>query len=96
MVEQLDITFQLVPPYDHRRNLAEIGVQTQKNRLTEGLSVTEPSIPHMLWHTSIKQATITINLLRNSRVNTSLSGYAQILVNSIAMLPLSFHQAANV
>ena len=44
----------------------------------EGLSGTDPSFPRMLWDTLIKQHTITINLLRRSRINPRLSAHAQI------------------
>jgi hypothetical protein len=46
---QQDITFQLVPPYSHRRNLAEREIRSFKDHLIAGLCSTDKSFPMHLW-----------------------------------------------
>ena len=72
------ITFQLAPPHIHRRNAAERAIRTFKNHFLAGLASTDPHFPLYLWSALIPQATITLNLLRQSRINPNLSAYAQI------------------
>ena len=38
-------TYQLVPPYTHRRNLAERAIQTYKNHFKAGLASVNPKFP---------------------------------------------------
>jgi len=76
LLEQQELKVQLVPPYNHRQNLAERAIQTYKNHFIAGLSSTDPSFPLILWDTLIPQANITLNLLRSSRINPKLSAYA--------------------
>jgi hypothetical protein len=72
------VSFQLVPPGIHRRNPAERAIRTYKNHLIAGLSSCDPDFPMHLWCRLVKQANITINLLRRSRINPALSAYAQV------------------
>ena len=44
-----NITFQLVPPDDHRRNLAERAIQTWKEHFVGVLSGTVHTFPLHLW-----------------------------------------------
>jgi hypothetical protein len=73
-----DVNFQLVPPGIHRRNPAERAIRTYKNHLLAGICTTDPNFPMHLWCRLVAQANITINLLRESRINPSLSAYAQV------------------
>lgn len=73
-----EIDFQLVPPGIHRRNAAERAIRTFKNHFIAGLCTADPKFPLNLWDRLIPQAKITINLLRGSRLNPKLSGYAQL------------------
>ena len=70
--------YQLVPPGTHRRNSAERAIRTFKNHFIAGLASTDPNFPLNLWDRLIEQSYITLNLLRNSRMNPKLSAYAQI------------------
>jgi hypothetical protein len=72
------IDFQLVPPGIHRRNAAERAIRTWKNHFIAGLCSTNPNFPIYLWDKLVEQATMTLNLLRQSRMNPQLSAYAQI------------------
>jgi hypothetical protein len=71
-LHQQDITFQLVPPYSHRRNSAERAIRSFKDHLIAGLCSTDKSCPMHLWDRLLPQAVITLNMLRTSRINTKL------------------------
>jgi hypothetical protein len=68
-----DITFQLVPPYSHRRNSAERAIRSFKDHLIAGLCSTDKSFPMHLWDRILPQAVITLNMLRTSIINPKLS-----------------------
>jgi hypothetical protein len=59
-----DIEYQLVPPHVHRRNSAERAIRTWKNYFVAGICSTDTAFPLHLWDRVIKQATITLSLLR--------------------------------
>jgi hypothetical protein len=67
-----DITFQLVPPYSHRRNSAERAIRSFKDHLIAGLCSTDKSFTMHLWDRSLPQAVIALNMLRTSRINPKL------------------------
>ena len=70
-----NVQFQRVPPHQHRRNAAERAIQTWKNHFITGLSTCDPSFPSKEWDRLIEQGEITLNLLRSSRRQPSLSAY---------------------
>ena len=74
----MKIDFQRVPPHQHRRNAAEKAIRTAKNHLLSGLATCDPDYPIEEWDRISLQCEITLNLLRNSRVNPNLSAYAYI------------------
>jgi hypothetical protein len=78
-LHQQDITFQLVPPYSHRRNSAERAIISFKDHLIAGLCTTDKSFPMHLWDRLLPQAVITLNMLRISRINPKLSASTHIL-----------------
>jgi hypothetical protein len=63
-LHQQDITFQLVPPYSHRRNSAERAIRSFKDHLIAGLCSTDKSFPMHLWDILLPQAVISLNMLR--------------------------------
>ena len=67
-----------MPPYLHRTNAAERAIQTYKDHLIAGLSSCDPNVPLHLWDRLIPHATLTLNLLRPSRLNPRLSAEAQL------------------
>jgi hypothetical protein len=71
-LHQQNITFQLVPPYSHRRNAAERAIRSFKDHLIAGLCSTDKSFPMHLWERLLPQAVITLNMLRTSRINPKL------------------------
>jgi hypothetical protein len=69
---------QLAPPHIHWQNNAESAIQNFKNHFIAGLCSVDPNFPLKLWDKMLPQATITLNLLRKSRVNPRMSAYAQL------------------
>jgi hypothetical protein len=72
-LHQQDITFQLVPPYSHRRNSAERAIRSFKDHLMAGLCPTDKYFRMHLWDRLLPQAVMTLNMLRKSRINPKLS-----------------------
>ena len=77
-IRDTNMTFQLVPPDDHRRNLAEQAIQTWKDHFVDVLSGTAPNFPLHLWCQIIHQAERKVLLLQKSRVNPKISAYAHM------------------
>jgi hypothetical protein len=77
-LHQQDITFQLVPPYIHRRKSDERAMISFKDKLIARLSSTDISFPMHLWDRLLSQAVITLNMLRTSRINPKLSATTHI------------------
>ena len=87
-----NMTFQLVPPDDHRRNLAERAIQTWKDHFVGVLSETASNFPLHLWCQIIRQAERQLLLLQKSRVNPKISAYAHVYgandYNSAPFVPI--------
>jgi hypothetical protein len=78
-MDELDVPWQLTPTGIHRRNAAERGIRTFKNHLQAGLlASTDDNFPLHLWCRLVQQAQLTLNLLRNSRINPRLSAEAHL------------------
>jgi hypothetical protein len=75
------VNYQLAPPHIHRQNAAERAIQTFKNHFLAGLATADPAYPVAEWDRLLPQAVLTLNLLRNSRVNPKLSAYAYLFGN---------------
>jgi hypothetical protein len=90
-LHQQNITFQLVPPYSHRRNAAERAIRSFTDDLITGICSTDKSFPMHLWDILLPQAVITLNMLRTSRINPKLSAathiYGQYDFNRVQMAP---------
>ena len=66
-----------MPPYKHCKP-AEIAFQSHKNNFKAALAGADPNYPLAEWDRFIPQANITLNLLRNARVNPKQSAYSYI------------------
>ena len=71
-------TIQLVPPDNHRRNLAERAIQTFKNHFKAVLAGVDDNFPMHLWDRLIPQTILTLNLLRQSHVAPTVSAYQYV------------------
>ena len=70
--------FQLTPPHMHRINAAERAIRTFKNHLLAGLATCDDAFPVTEWDRLIPAGNLTMNLLRTSRVNPTLSSWTYI------------------
>ena len=77
-MREVNEKFQLVPTNIHCRNSAERAIRTFKENFIAGLSSTHKDFPLHLWCPILPHASLTLNLLRKSRINPKLSGYAQL------------------
>jgi hypothetical protein len=77
-LKKYDLTYQLVPPHVHRRNAAERAIQTYKNHLLSFLATCNPEFPVFKWDRLLFQVELTLNLLRLSRLNPSLSAHVYL------------------
>jgi len=68
-------SIQLVPPDNHRRNLAERAIQTFKTHSKAILAGVDYTFPMRLWDKLIPQAILTLNLLRPANVVPTISAY---------------------
>jgi hypothetical protein len=68
-------TIQLVPPDNHRRNLAERAIQTFKNHFKAIIAGVDDSFPMKLWDKLLPQTVLTLNLLRQSNFALTVSAY---------------------
>ena len=79
----------------HRQNAAERAIRTCKNHFISGFSTTDQYFPIIEWDQLLSQLLITLNLLRNSRVNPALSEYAYLFgpynFNKFPMAPPETH-----
>jgi len=80
-LQEQDIELELTPAHVHRRNAAERAIRTWKNHFMAGLASLNPRFPVRYWSHLIKQSEMTLNLLRQSRINPKLSAYAQVQGN---------------
>ena len=74
------MSYQLVPPDDHRRNISERAIQTWKNHFVGALSGTAANFPLHLWCQVISQAERQLLLLSQTNINTKISSYAYVYV----------------
>ena len=77
-IQATDTEIQRVPPHNHRRNAAERAIQTFKNHFIAGLATADPKFPLREWDRLIPQAIITLNIMRECRINPKLSAYAYL------------------
>ena len=63
-----NMTYQLVPPHDHRRNRAEKAIQIFKGHFVAILCGADKEFPLTLWDLLLPQAEATLNMLRPSRM----------------------------
>ena len=77
-IELTSMTYQLVLPDDHRRNMAEKAIQTWKNHFVSVMSAAAATFPRHLWSQEIPQADRQVILLRQSNIHPTISTYAQV------------------
>ena len=77
-MRELNEKIQVVPPHIHRIKSAEQAIRTFKDHFMARLSNTHKDFLLHLWCRLLPHASITLNLIRKSRMNPNLYGYAQL------------------
>ena len=72
------LNIQYVSPSNHRQNKAERVIRVWKNHFISILSATDPTFPMHAWDELVPQAELTINLLRASNTNPSISAWEHV------------------
>ena len=72
------MTYQLVPPHDHRRNIAETAIKVFKAHFISILCGCDKSFPLHLWDRLLPQAEHTLNMLRTSTMTPTISSYVHL------------------
>jgi hypothetical protein len=73
-----DMTYELVPPDNHQRNMAEKAIQTFKDHFVCVLSGCAPTFPLHLWCQLLPQVEPQLPHLQQSQLHPNLSTYAHI------------------
>jgi hypothetical protein len=88
------------PPHLHRQNAAERAIQTFKNHFVAGLCSVDKQFPMNLWCELLPQATLTLNLMRTSRINPTISAathlYGQFDFKRMPLTPPGTRAVAHV
>ena len=77
-INSLGGMYQLFPPQQHHRNAAEADIRTFKNHSLSGLATCDPQLPIAEWDCLLPQTELTLNFLRNSKINPKLSAWAHL------------------
>ncbi len=72
------MTHELVPPDNHRSNLAERAIQTFKHHFISILSGVDDKFPLSLWCALLEQTELTVNLFRQFNVAPKISAFAHV------------------
>ncbi len=72
------MTYQLVPPDDHWRNMAKKAIQTFKDHFIRVLSGCTTTMPIHLWCQLLPQIERQLLLLQQSRLHPNLSAYVHV------------------
>ncbi len=77
-IKKNHMTWELVPPNCHQRNITKRAIQTFKNHFMAILSEVDDRFPLSLWCHLVRPAELTINLLRQSNVVPKILAYAHV------------------
>jgi hypothetical protein len=78
LVDTRQVPIQYVAPNNHRQNKAERIIRVWKNHFISILATTDPAFPMHVWEELLSHAELTINLLRASNTNTSISAWEHV------------------
>jgi hypothetical protein len=77
-IKKNHMTWELVPPDCHWRNIAERAIQTFKNHFVAILSRVDDRFPLSLWCHLVRPAELTVNLLQQSNVVPKILAYVHV------------------
>jgi len=99
-IKSNNMKYQLVPPHEHRRNIAEKAIQVFKAHFISILCGADKSFPLHLCDRLFGQAEHTLNMLRTSKMTPSVSAYAHLwgehVYNANPFAPLGCKVEAHV
>jgi len=78
LVDTRQVPIQYVAPNNHRQNKAERVIRVWKNHFISILATTDPDFPMHAWEELLAHAELTVNLLRASNTNTSISAWEHV------------------
>ena len=91
-IGRLVMILELTPVAQHRTNKAERAIRVWKNHFIATLAGIDPECPLSLWEEFIGQAELTLNLMRASPTNPSISAWEQLCgkfdINATPIAPL--------
>jgi hypothetical protein len=73
-----EMTYQLIPPHNHRRNRAEKVIQTFKDHFVAILCEADKEFPLNLWDLLLPQTENTLNMLHLSQMTPTISAYTYL------------------
>ena len=88
---------QLVEPHNHHVNASEVAVKTAKYHFIAALATVAPECPLQLWCSFLPQVETSLDLLRTSRHNLTISTYEDLHgvfdYNKTPMAPFALQQS---
>lgn len=89
-IKNNEIDYELVPPGQHRRNIAEMKIQTFKNHFISMPCGTDNKFPMHLWCCLLSQAELIVNMLRSLNIAIKIRTVAQVhRVNNFVQKPFA-------
>ena len=86
------IALELVSPHCHCRNVAEVAIKAFKQHFLSIIAGVATDLPMHQWERLLPQDGLTLNLLRKSNTNTTVSAYAAMFgpfdYNRIPLVPM--------
>ena len=73
-----EMTYQLVPPHDHRHHAAEKAIQVFKDHFMAMLCGIDYIFPMRRWCSLLLHAVVQLNMLQASATNLSISAFEQL------------------
>eukprot|EP00956_Cyclotella_meneghiniana_P010727 scaffold15031_cov47-Cyclotella_meneghiniana.AAC.1 len=77
-IEERGLTWEKVPPHNHRRNIAEKGIQTAKGHIIANITGCDEHFPMREWPKLLPQIELTLNMLRASNVRPTVSAHMYV------------------
>jgi hypothetical protein len=74
-IKEYGLSWELVPPTNQRRLIAERAIQTAKSHVIANLIGCDESYPAREWHRLLPQIELTLNMLRPANVRPSVLAY---------------------
>ena len=78
VIKENGMKYQLLPPHNHRHNIAKKAISTFKDHFISILCGAEKAFPLHLWDRLLHQAEHTLNMLQPARMTPTISAYAYL------------------